>query len=57
MIKIRIRHIDYPQDSKKFLNKTTIIAIILHELAHLKHMDHNLGFALFLKDIFEFAAA
>jgi Predicted metal-dependent hydrolase len=37
------------------LNKTTIFAIMLHELAHLKYMNHGPKFAFFLKEIYEYA--
>lgn len=57
MIEVKIRNPDHPQNPKMFLNKTTILAIMLHELAHTRHMNHGIGFATFLKEIYEYAVS
>lgn len=55
VIRIKIRDVKSPQDKKKFMNKTTIMAIVLHELSHLRHMNHSPDFALFLKDVYSYS--
>lgn len=32
------------------------MAILLHEMAHLRHMNHGKDFMMFLKTLFEYAA-
>jgi len=55
MIQIKIRNPESPQNPKKFLNKTSVLAILLHELAHIRHMHHGIRFALFLRQLYEYA--
>eukprot|EP00747_Dinoflagellata_sp_TGD_P002378 gnl/TRDRNA2_/TRDRNA2_104022_c0_seq1.p1 gnl/TRDRNA2_/TRDRNA2_104022_c0~~gnl/TRDRNA2_/TRDRNA2_104022_c0_seq1.p1 ORF type:complete len:112 (+),score=18.19 gnl/TRDRNA2_/TRDRNA2_104022_c0_seq1:176-511(+) len=38
-----------------FISKGTQLAILLHELAHLRHMNHDKGFMLLLKELFAHA--
>jgi hypothetical protein len=52
-MRIRIRSLDDPE--RTILSHGTHVAILLHELAHLKHMNHGPDFAIFLRDIYKFA--
>lgn len=55
-IKIRLRvHPSKGDPHSQFISIGTQLAILLHELAHVRHMNHNIGFMLFLRDIFAFA--
>jgi len=54
-IKLRIRNPKTPNDKKKFFNKTTLLAVLFHEVAHIRHMSHGKKFMLFLRDIFNYA--
>lgn len=49
---VKLRDAEKPNDSKLFLNKTTAMAMMLHELAHLRCYDHSFNFALLLKQIY-----
>ncbi|CEM38523.1 unnamed protein product [Vitrella brassicaformis CCMP3155] len=53
-IRIRIRKKEAPND---LISRPTQLAILFHELAHLKHMNHGPDFALLVRDIFKFATA
>ena len=55
MIQIKIRDPENPQNPKRFLNRTTVFAILLHELAHTRHMHHGIRFARLLKQLYEYA--
>lgn len=53
IIRVRIRSRVRPD--RDMLSHGTLVAILLHELAHLKHMHHGKDFALFERDIYRFA--
>ena len=55
LIQIRIRNPSFPNDFKKFYNKSTLLAVLFHELAHIKFMDHGKKFMIFLRDVFAYA--
>jgi hypothetical protein len=54
-IRVRIRSREDPV--RKMLSHGTHIAVTLHELAHLKFLNHGPDFALFLRDIYVYARA
>lgn len=52
-IKIRLRvHPTVGDPQSDTISHGTQLAVLLHELAHLKHMSHGIEFMLFLRDIF-----
>ena len=53
VIRIRLRSRDSPES--KLLGTGTLLAVLLHELCHLKHMNHGEDFALFVRDVYRFA--
>jgi len=55
-IRLRLRvHPTKGDPQKDFISKGTQLAVLLHELCHLKHMNHGKDFMLFLRDIFAHA--
>ncbi|CAJ1395928.1 unnamed protein product [Effrenium voratum] len=55
-IRLRLRlHPTKGDPQTDFISHGTQIAVLLHELCHLKHMNHGKDFMLFLRDIFAFA--
>lgn len=52
-IRLRLRvHPTKGDPQNDFISNGTQVAILLHELCHLKHMNHGKDFMLFLRDIF-----
>ncbi|CAE7516400.1 unnamed protein product, partial [Symbiodinium pilosum] len=55
-IRLRLRlHPTKGDPQTEFISRGTQIAVLLHELCHLKHMNHGKDFMLFLRDIFAHA--
>eukprot|EP00930_Biecheleria_cincta_P028622 TRINITY_DN19979_c0_g1_i1.p1 TRINITY_DN19979_c0_g1~~TRINITY_DN19979_c0_g1_i1.p1 ORF type:complete len:952 (+),score=219.28 TRINITY_DN19979_c0_g1_i1:410-2857(+) len=55
-IRLRVRvHPTRGDPQNDFISKGTQLAVLLHELCHLKHMNHGKDFMLFLRDVFAHA--
>lgn len=55
-IRLRLRvHPTKGDPQKDFISRGTQLAILLHELCHLKHMNHGKEFMLSLREIFAYA--
>ena len=55
MIQIRVRNQQGPNDYRKFYNRATLLAMLFHELAHIRFMNHGKEFMFFLRDIYQYA--
>lgn len=55
LIQIRVRNQQAPNDCKKFYNRATLLALLFHELAHIRFMNHGKEFMFFLRDIYQYA--
>ena len=54
-IQLRVRNRNAPNDVGAFYNRSTLCAVLFHELAHIRHMDHGEQFMFFLRDIYKAA--
>ena len=54
-IRVRVRNPAAPNDIKRFYTRGTLLALLFHELAHVKYMHHGQDFMLFLRDIYQYA--
>ena len=54
-IQLRVRNRTAPNDVGLFYNRSTLCAVLFHELAHIRHMDHGEEFMFFLRDIYKAA--
>jgi len=52
-IRLRLRKKDSATD---LLDRRTVLCVLLHEMAHLRHMNHGKKFMLVLRDLFARAA-
>lgn len=52
-IRVRIRSRTDPIST--FFSHGTHLAVLLHEIAHLRFMNHGIDFAIFLRDIYRYA--
>ena len=54
-IQLRVRQKAAPNDTSLFYNRSTLQAVLFHELAHIRHMNHGVDFSLLLRDIYRYA--
>lgn len=54
-IQLRVRNKQFPNDLARLYNRSTLLAVMFHELAHIRHMDHGPDFMLFLRQIYYYA--
>merc|ERR1719258_895310 len=52
-IRLRLRKKD---SASEMLERRTVLCVLLHEMAHLRHMNHGKKFMLVLRDLFVRAA-
>merc|ERR1712232_841245 len=53
-IRLRVRkHPSRGDPHTEFVSRGTLLAVLLHELCHLKYMDHGVDFILLLRQVFE----
>ena len=55
-IRVRVRNSACPNDVKKLYRRETLLALLFHELAHVRYMHHGKDFMLLLRDIYRYAA-
>lgn len=54
-IQLRVRQKAAPNDANLFYNRSTLQAVLFHELAHIRHMNHGEEFSMLLRDIYRYA--
>ena len=54
-IQLRVRQKAAPNDVNLFYNRSTLQAVLFHELAHIRHMNHGVEFSMLLRDIYHYA--
>merc|ERR1712232_1243788 len=53
-IRLRVRkHPSRGDPHTEFVSRGTLLAVLLHELCHLRYMDHGVGFMMLLREVFE----
>ncbi|KAF4737260.1 hypothetical protein FOZ62_001913 [Perkinsus olseni] len=54
-IRVRIRPMVRPELGEPLLSDSTLMAVLFHELAHIRYMNHGLGFMRFLREVYLYA--